>query len=94
MLTPDKWAVVEITDKAKNEKHRRIFSAWTGNFFTPGSSRVSSPIVEVEDNNLFYEFTTQTGSKYHCYKSSYFPSKTQPVENDKERVEILQTYTM
>jgi hypothetical protein len=94
MYTPDRWAIVQITDKKANTITNRIFSSWTGNFFTGNSSRVSSEIVDKDDMGLFYEITTKTGSKYHCYKASYFPGNQPPVENDEELIQILQTHNM
>jgi hypothetical protein len=68
--TPDRWAVVKITNK-EGKTHYRVFGTWYGGYLDGASWRLNSGINKVDDNEKYYLFHGNSGSEYACNKKSY-----------------------
>lgn len=64
---PDKWVIIEITNK-DGESHRRVLASWYGGFANGDSWRASSGITEVIDEGDAYRILNESGSTYVCVK--------------------------
>lgn len=69
--TPDKWAILEISNE-KDGTYRKILSSWYGGYLGQDEWRLSSTILnnKSEDENNFY-FRTESNSFYSCNKKAY-----------------------
>ena len=66
---PDKWVVVEITNKF-GDKYRRVLGSWYGGFTKSDSWRMSSGITSWHDRGDHYEIVNDSGSVYFCGKQN------------------------
>lgn len=67
VYAPDKWVIIEITNKS-GESHRRVLASWYGGFAGSDSWRASSGIENVKDMNDYWEVLNTSGSTYNCFK--------------------------
>ena len=67
VYAPDKWVIIEITNKS-GESHRRVLGSWYGGFAGSDSWRASSGIENVKDMNDYWEVLNTSGSTYNCFK--------------------------
>lgn len=67
--TPDRWVILEID--TGTEKMKRALSGWYGGYLSGDSWRLSSVIVEMNETETGYEFTTESGSHYTLHNSAY-----------------------
>lgn len=65
---PDKWLILEITDKTHGT-FRKILGSWYGGYLGSDSYRVSSAVQKSTETENDYEFVTET-SVYICRKGS------------------------
>ena len=65
--TPDKWVIVEITNKG-GASHRRVLGSWYGGFTQGDSWRMSSGIESVKDEGDYWAVLNTSGSTYNCMK--------------------------
>lgn len=71
---PDRWIVIKIisiVDHNFGEIHYRVFGNWSGGYLHGDSWKLNSGIVSVEEDDEAYHFHGNSGSVYHCLKSSY-----------------------
>lgn len=66
--TPDCWVIVEMT--SKGEKLRKVLAGWYGGYLGANEWRLSSGITVTVDNDDHYDFHNESGSVYHCSKST------------------------
>ena len=66
--TPDEWVLIHLTG---DQEHYRVFCSWRSEFLTGESWRVNSGITNVTEDDVFYYFTSVSGSIYRCAKNSY-----------------------
>lgn len=66
---PDKWVVLEI--RTGSITYRKVLASWFGGYLGSSEWKLSSIIVNFEETEFQYEFTTDTGSKYICSKNAY-----------------------
>lgn len=66
-IKPHRWVVIEIDDG--KEKFRKILSSWFDEQDDGLDWRISSRIVDEEEMQYHYEFTTANGSTYMCLKT-------------------------
>ena len=67
VYAPDKWVIIEITNK-NGQAHRRVLGSWYGGFTSGDSWRTSSAITEVIDTDNVYRILNESGSVYICAK--------------------------
>jgi hypothetical protein len=67
VYAPDKWVVIEITNK-EGVSHKRVLGSWYGGFANGDSWRASSGITEVIDEGDHYRVLNESGSTYNCFK--------------------------
>ena len=65
---PDKWVVLEVT--TPDGTYKKILSSWYGGFADGDSWRLSSNIDNVTEEQHYFDFETDTGSVYHCFKDN------------------------
>jgi hypothetical protein len=66
--TPDCWKIVELTNTATGESHKRILCSWYGGYLDGGSWKLSSGNMSVEDHGEYYIVPQHSGSVYQLYK--------------------------
>ena len=69
IYTPDTWSLIAIT-LPDDEPTYKILAGWYGGFTTGDSWKLSSGVVKVEDDGVFYEVVDHSGSVYFCNKKS------------------------
>ena len=70
MYTPDKYVILEITDK-DGKTFNKVFATWMGSYLSGEEWRMNSGIVKAEDDGDRRIFHGESGSKYSCHKDSY-----------------------
>ena len=68
MYTPDKWVVLEITNKDK--KIRKVLASFYGGYLSGDSWKLNSGIESTVETDEYYDFTGYSGSTYRCYKNA------------------------
>ena len=68
MRKPDKWMLVKVKG---TDPHWRIFATWGGGYTFGESWRLNSGVVEVKDEEDYYDFIGSSGSVYRCRKTGY-----------------------
>ena len=68
--TPDRWAVIKLTNK-EGKIHYRVFGTWYGGYTSGSSWRMNSGINRVDENEKYYLFYGSSGSEYACKKGAY-----------------------
>jgi len=66
--TPEEWMLIRVKGSTP---HYRVFGSWRGGFLDGDSWRLNSGIVSVEEDEDYYIFNGNTGSKYVCFKNNY-----------------------
>lgn len=66
---PDRWVLLEFISETHGT-FRKILSSWYGGYLSGDSWNVSSPIVNFNEKDNFYEIETES-SIYVCHKNSY-----------------------
>ena len=64
--TPDKWAILHITNP-DNPPIDKVVGSWYGGF-GGDSWRMNSGIEKVEEHDTHYDIIGYSGSVYHCRK--------------------------
>jgi len=67
--TPDCWKIVEMTNVATGETHKRILCSWYGGYLDGGSWKLSSGNMSVEDHGDHWIVPQHSGSVYQLYKT-------------------------
>jgi len=67
---PDKWLMVQLTNK-DNESHYRIFACWYGGYTGSDSWKLNSGVTKIIEDERSYYFKGSSGSVYDCSKRSY-----------------------
>jgi hypothetical protein len=67
---PDCWKIVELTNVATGESHKRILCSWFGGYLDGGCWKLSSGNMSVEDHGEYYIVPQHSGSVYKLYKNS------------------------
>jgi len=67
--TPDCWKIVEMTNVATGETHKRILCSWYGGYLDGGSWKLSSGNLEPEDCGDYWIIPQHSGSVYQLYKT-------------------------
>jgi hypothetical protein len=70
MEFPDSWILCKITDKEKNQVQYRVFAGWYGGYCVSDSWKMSSPVVKTEVTDNSFDYFTNSGNCYRCYKST------------------------
>ena len=66
---PDKWVILNVVNE-EGFSFRKILSSWYGGYLSGDSWNLSSPIIEFNDKDTYFEIKTES-SAYICYKNSY-----------------------
>lgn len=67
VYAPDKWVIIEITNKS-GVSHRRVLGSWYGGFASGDSWRASSGIESIKDEGDYWAILNTSGSTYNCFK--------------------------
>ena len=65
---PDCWKIVELTNTATGESHKRVLCSWYGGYLGGDSWKLSSGNLEPEDHGDYYTVPQHSGSVYQLYK--------------------------
>ena len=66
---PDKWVILEFTSE-KHGTFKKILSSWFGGYLGGDSWNLSSPIINFDTKDSYYEIKTES-SIYVCHKNNY-----------------------
>jgi hypothetical protein len=69
-FNPDRWVVLEVSEN-KNELIRKVYAGWYGGYLGSDSWKLSSGIIEVNEDDHAFEFINVSGSVYRCNKQAY-----------------------
>jgi len=67
--TPDCWKIVELTNTATGESHKRILCNWYGGYLGGDSWKLSSGNMSVEDHGDHWVVPQRSGTVYQLYKN-------------------------
>jgi len=67
--TPDCWKIVELTNTATGESHKRVLCSWYGGYLGGDSWKLSSGNLETEDHGDHWVVPQHSGSVYQLYKN-------------------------
>jgi len=65
---PDNWVIVKFEGKTP---HYKVLAGWSGGYLSGSSWRMNSGIVEVQEDEDYWIFIGDSGSKYACHKDGY-----------------------
>lgn len=68
MERPDKWVLIEITQKKSGKTFRVVLCEWSGGYLDGNRWKRSSPVQNVLSDNDNYTFVTASGNEYVCNK--------------------------
>ncbi len=66
---PDRWVLLKFVSK-KHGTLKKILSSWYGGYLGSDSWNLSSPIINSNEKDTYYELKTES-SLYICHKNSY-----------------------
>lgn len=66
--TPDNWVVIKFET---DDPHYRVLAGWSGGYLSGDSWRMNSGIVKSFEDEDYWVFVGDSGSKYLCHKDSY-----------------------
>jgi hypothetical protein len=69
--TPDRWVVVEITEKSTGQKVQKVFAGWYGGYAGSDSWQMNSGIAYKVEHESHIDFIGVSGSVYRCHKKAY-----------------------
>jgi len=69
-VTPNKWCIINVTNN-EGETFSKVFGTWSGGYLDGDSWRLNSGIKKIEEDDDNYTFTSKSGARYICAKSSY-----------------------
>ena len=72
--TPDVWVVLEFAGPSMDAPLYKVFAGWYGGYTQGDSWKLNSGIVQVYQDNGYYEFDGYSGSVYRCKQSDYHMS--------------------
>jgi len=70
VYTPDRWIVVEFVETG-SEPIRKVLAGWYGGYCGSDRWKLSSGIVDVQEDENKYVFKTASGSIYQCSKGAF-----------------------
>ena len=83
MNKPDYWQLLKLTHD--NKTFYKVFATWVGGYLDGDYWRFNSGIIEVKEEDDFYDFIGASGSVYRCGKGEHLyrnSSYTQGVLNN------------
>lgn len=77
---PDRWVILNTYNEDGTLAANKVFASWYGGFAGSDYWQLNSNIVDVKDIEGHYEFTSQSGNIYICYKQAYGMSRCMQTE--------------
>ena len=69
--TPDNWVILNLKAGKLDSGFYKVLAGWSGGYLDGDSWRLNSGITEVEQDDSYYYFYGESGSRYKCHKDSY-----------------------